>query len=145
MTSNNNLTPLSEHLCFSLYTTSRAIQRLYIPALEKHHLTYPQYLVLVSLYDLGKISIKRIGKELDLASNTLTPMLKRMEEYGLVKRERSKDDERIVLLTITNFGRTLREKVSDLPQILINKSGLSDGEWHDLTRLLEKLYQNIQL
>ena len=76
------------------YTTSRAIQRLYTPSLEKHHLTYPQYLILVSLYDLGKISVKRIGEELDLASNTLTPLLKRMEQHGLVKRERSQEDER---------------------------------------------------
>ena len=142
MTQNRNLTPLSDHLCFSLYATSRAIQRLYTPSLEKHHLTYPQYLILVSLYDLGKISVKRIGEELDLASNTLTPLLKRMEQHGLVKRERSNEDERVVLLTITELGKQVREEAYDLPQILLNKSQLSDEEWNDLTRLLEKLYQN---
>lgn len=142
MTQNKNLTPLSDHLCFSLYTTSRAIQRLYTPSLEKHHLTYPQYLILVSLYDLGKISVKRIGEELDLASNTLTPLLKRMEQHALVKRERSQEDERVVLLSITDLGKQVREEAYDLPQILLNKSQLSDEEWNDLTRLLEKLYQD---
>ncbi|HEY0222798.1 MarR family winged helix-turn-helix transcriptional regulator [Lactovum miscens] len=142
MTPNKNLTPLSDHLCFSLYTTSRAIQRLYIPSLEKHSLTYPQYLILVSLYDLGKISVKRIGEELDLASNTLTPLLKRMEQHGLIKRERSEEDERVVLLTITDFGKKIREESCDLPQILLNKSSLSDKEWNELARLLEKLHQD---
>lgn len=142
MTQNKNLTPLSDHLCFSLYATSRAIQRLYAPSLEKHHLTYPQYLILVSLYDLGKISVKRIGEELDLASNTLTPLLKRMEQHGLVKRERSNEDERVVLLTITELGKQVREDAYDLPQILLNKSQLSEEEWNDLTHLLEKLYQD---
>lgn len=144
MTSNKKLTPLSDHLCFSLYTTSRAIQRLYTPSLEKHHLTYPQYLILVSLYDLGKISVKRIGEELDLASNTLTPLLKRMEQRGLVKRERSNEDERVVLLTITDLGKKIREEAYDLPQILLNKSRLSDQEWDNLTELLQKLYQDTQ-
>ena len=105
MTKNKKLTTLSDHLCFSPYATSRAIQRLYTPSVEKHSLTYPQYLMLVSLYDLGKISVKRIGEELDLASNTLTPLLKRMEQHGLVKRERSNEDERVVLLTITELGK----------------------------------------
>lgn len=142
MASNKNLTPLSDHLCFSLYATSRAIQRLYNPSLEKYNLTYPQYLILVSLYDLGTISVKRIGEELDLASNTLTPLLKRMEQRGLLARERSKEDERIVLLTLTESGKKLREEACDLPQILLEKSQLSDDEWSTLTKLLEKLHHD---
>ena len=76
----------------------------------------------MSLYDLGTISVKRIGEELDLASNTLTPLLKRMEQRGLLARERSKEDERIVLLTLTESGKKLREEAYDLPQILLEKS-----------------------
>lgn len=142
MTSNKKLTPLSEHLCFSLYITSRAIQRLYTPSLDKHNLTYTQYLILVSIYDLEKITVKRIGEELELASNTLTPLLKRMEQHGLVKRERSKEDERSVLVTITELGKKVREDASDLPKILTDKTRLSVKELSDLNRLLIKLHQD---
>lgn len=139
------LTPLSDHICFSLYTTSRAIQRLYNPSLEKHHLTYPQYLILVSLYDLGEVSIKKLGEELDLASNTLTPLLKRMEQHGLIKRERSKSDERSVLIRITKQGIKKREDAYDLPNILLNRSSLSVKEWEEMTRLLDKLYADTRV
>ncbi|WP_431739932.1 MarR family winged helix-turn-helix transcriptional regulator, partial [Lactococcus petauri] len=70
------------------------------------------------------------------------PLLKRMEQHGLVKRERSNEDERVVLLTITELGKQVREDAYDLPQILLNKSQLSEEEWNDLTHLLEKLYQD---
>ena len=124
MKADKNLVPLNDH-CFSLYTTSRAIQRLYRPMLEKYGLTYPQYLILVILHDENTLSVKMIGEKLDLSSNTLTPLLKRMDQHGLVKRIRSKEDERVLLITITKLGKTTREEAYDLPNILLDRSTLS--------------------
>ncbi|HFC9356350.1 TPA: MarR family transcriptional regulator [Enterococcus hirae] len=142
MKTDKHLVHLDDHLCFSLYATSRSIQRLYHPTLEKHGLTYPQYLILVILYDENTLSVKTIGEKLDLSSNTLTPLLKRMEQHGLVKRIRSEEDERVVLITITNLGKTIREEAYDLPNILLERSTLSSSEWDELNRLLDRLFED---
>lgn len=142
MENEKKLTPLSDHLCFLLYVTSRSVQRMYNPSLEKNGLTYPQYLILVLLYDVDCLSIKALGEKLDLSSNTLTPLLKRMEQHGLVKRTRNTDDERIVLVTITDFGKQKRQDSYDLPAILLNHSSLTDLEMNELTRLIERLHED---
>lgn len=135
--------PLDDHLCFSLYATSRAIQKLYHDGLSANGLTYPQYLVLVSLYQYKKLSVKKLGELLSLDSGTLTPLLKRLEHENLVVRERSKEDERIVNVNLTDEGVKKREAVNDLPKILIEKSGLNREEWDDLENLSKKLFSNI--
>lgn len=142
MNSKKKLPPLSDHLCFSLYATSRAIQRLYHPTLEKNGLTYPQYLILVTLYDLKTVSLKELGEKLDLSSNTLTPLLKRMEQHGLVERLRSKEDERVVRITITDLGKSKREESYNLPDILLNRSSLTPEEMNELIRLIGRLYED---
>ncbi|RDX01146.1 MarR family winged helix-turn-helix transcriptional regulator [Listeria kieliensis] len=142
MRSKKKLPPLSDHLCFSLYATSRAIQRLYHPALEKNGLTYPQYLILVTLYDLETLPLKELGEKLDLSSNTLTPLLKRMEQHGLVERLRSTEDERVVRITITDLGKAKREESYDLPNILLNHSSLTSEEMNELIRLIGRLYED---
>lgn len=135
--------PLDDHLCFSLYATSRAIQKLYHDGLSKNGLTYPQYLVLVSLYQYKELTVKRLGELLSLDSGTLTPMLKRMENEKLVTRQRSKDDERVVNVRLTEDGDQKRQDVNDLPEILIEKSGFTKEEWDSLEGLSKKLFNNI--
>jgi len=135
--------PLDDHLCFSLYATSRAIQKLYHSGLSKSGLTYPQYLVLVSLYQYKELSVKELGDLLSLDSGTLTPLLKRLENEDLVVRQRSKQDERVVNVHLTEEGTKKREEVNDLPEILVEKSGFNKEEWNALEDLSKKLFSNI--
>ncbi|CAJ1196509.1 Organic hydroperoxide resistance transcriptional regulator [Companilactobacillus paralimentarius] len=135
--------PLDDHLCFSLYATSRAIQKLYHDGLSANGITYPQYLVLVSLYQYKNLSVKELGELLSLDSGTLTPLLKRLENEGLVVRKRSKEDERVVNVYLTEAGIQKREAVKDLPKALVGKSGFTKEEWDTLESLSKKLYKNI--
>lgn len=104
---------LDDQLCFALYSASLRIQAQYRPLLGAHGLTYPQYLVLLVLWEQDGLAVTDIGDRLGLEAATLTPLLKRMEFAGLVDRERSKDDERRVVVTLTTTGRELREPVSE--------------------------------
>lgn len=135
--------PLDDHLCFSLYATSRAIQKLYHEGLSKEGLTYPQYLVLVSLYQYKELTVKRLGELLSLDSGTLTPLLKRLENEGLVLRKRSKTDERVVNVQLTEKGSDKRESINELPEILVAKSNFTTDEWNTLENLSKKLFNNI--
>lgn len=135
--------PLDDHLCFSLYATSRAIQKLYHEGLSKNNLTYPQYLVLVALFEYKQVTVKQLGELLSLDSGTLTPLLKRMENEGLVVRERSSEDERVVNIHLTEAGKEKREQVNNLPETLVAKSGLTKMEWDSLENLSKKLFTNI--
>ncbi|ATO45322.1 hypothetical protein C5L30_000422 [Companilactobacillus farciminis] len=135
--------PLNDHLCFSLYATSRAIQKLYHDGLSANGLTYPQYLVLVALYEYKELTVKKLGALLSLDSGTLTPLLKRLEKENLVIRERSKSDERVVNVHLTDTGIKKRESVNDLPKIMIEKSGFTDEEWNTLETLSKKMFKNI--
>lgn len=109
---------LSEHLCFKTYAVSRYITGLYKPYLDEISLTYPQYLVMLVLWENGEINIGKIGEYLHLDNGTLTPLLKRMEKNGLVSRTRSTSDERIVLISLTDQGKKLKEKAKDIPEIV---------------------------
>ncbi|ALB29957.1 MarR family winged helix-turn-helix transcriptional regulator [Companilactobacillus heilongjiangensis] len=135
--------PLDDHLCFSLYATSRAIQKLYHDGLSANGITYPQYLVLVALYQYKELSVKQMGELLSLDSGTLTPLLKRLEHENLVVRQRSKEDERVVNVYLTEDGLKKREALKDLPQSLVSKSGFTKEEWDSLEDLTKKLYGNI--
>lgn len=135
--------PLDDHLCFSLYATTHAIQRLYHDGLSRNDLTYPQYLVLVTLYQYKELTVKKLGALLALDSGTLTPLLKRLEKENLVTRQRSKQDERVVNVTLTDIGTKKREAINDLPEILIDKSGFDKEEWNALESLSKKLFMNI--
>lgn len=135
--------PLDDHLCFSLYATSRAIQKLYHDGLSANGITYPQYLVLVSLYQYKQLSVKKLGELLSLDSGTLTPLLKRMEHENLVIRKRSKDDERVVNVKLTDLGTSKRKDINELPEILVAKSNFTADEWNTLEDLSKKLFMNI--
>ena len=105
--------PLAGQICFALYSASLAISRLYAPMLEQLRLTYPQYLVMVALWHQDRISVGQLGAQLRLESNTLTPLLKRMQAAGLLARKRSAEDERQVLVTLSDEGRALQARAAE--------------------------------
>ena len=119
---------LDNQLCFALYSTAHAFNRVYKPLLGRLGLTYPQYLVMLVLWERDDVPVKEIGERLFLDSGTLTPLLKRLEAAGLIKRTRSKDDERQVLIALTAQGLALRDKAKTLPQAILAASACSVGE-----------------
>ena len=133
---------LDDQLCFALYNASRALTRAYAPLLEPLGLTYPQYLVLLVLWERDGLPVKQIGERLSLDSGTLTPLLKRLEQQGLVERRRGQDDERIVRIHLTPEGRALRGKARKIPTELACRAGYelaTDRSVRDLVRLRDEL------
>ena len=110
---------LDNQICFPLYATSRMITRMYQPLLEKLGLTYPQYIVMLVLWETDELSVSEIGKRVQLNTNTLTPLLKRMQELNFISRRRSSEDERVVLVKLTKQGGELKSKALKIPQQLI--------------------------
>lgn len=131
---------LENQLCFPVYAASRLIIRQYQPFLDKIGITYPQYLVMLVLWEQDGISVNDITQKLILNTNTVTPLLKRMEGMGLISRERSGEDERKVLIRLTECGQSLKEDAALIPVEL--SSGLLSGEIcvTDLLDLKDKLY-----
>src|SRR5438445_8600724 len=119
---------LGNQLCFAVYSTGHAFNRVYKPLLDKLGLTYPQYLVMLVLWERDGVPVKDIGERLYLDSGTLTPLLKRLEAAQLVKRTRSTEDERQVLIALTSRGQALREKARAVPQSILAASACSLGE-----------------
>jgi DNA-binding MarR family transcriptional regulator len=125
---------LSNQLCFPLYAASRLTTKLYTPYLEELGITYPQYLVMLTLWQHEHLTVKEIGEKLFLESNTLTPLLKRLEQKELIKRTRSKMDERTVEISLTAQGEELKEEAKHIPEkiaesfgeIAIDKEGLDE-------------------
>jgi len=109
---------LRNQLCFPLYAASRQITRMYQPLLKELGLTYPQYLILLVLWESTELSVTEIGEKLQLNSNTLTPLLKRMETQGLLIRSRSVDDERIVRIQLTPEGEKMKDQAVKIPREL---------------------------
>src|SRR5580698_1903142 len=101
---------LDNQVCFAIYSTAHAFNRIYKPLLDRLGLTYPQYLVMLVLWERDDVAVKEIGERLFLDSGTLTPLLKRLEAADLIKRTRSTEDERQVLIALTAKGRALQEK-----------------------------------
>ncbi|CAH1197295.1 MULTISPECIES: MarR family winged helix-turn-helix transcriptional regulator [Paenibacillus] len=134
---------LNEHLCFSLYTCSRAISRLYRPLLEEMGITYPQYLVLLSLWESNGRTVKELGEQLDLDSGTLTPLLKRMEMNELIRRVRSTEDERVVLVLLTEKGLALKEQSDCIPSELLSASGMSIEDVSELNKTIKELVEKV--
>ena len=130
---------LENQICFPIYSVSRLITRAYKPYLEKLGLTYPQYLVLLVLWEEKKLSVNKIGRKLLLNTNTLSPLIKRMEKNELLTRTRSKDDERTVLVSLTEKGLSLKDKASSIPQELLNTLLNEDVELSDIILLKKTL------
>ena len=128
---------LDNQLCFAVYSASRAITRAYGPLLAEVGLTYPQYLTMLALWESGEpMTVGEISARLHLDSGTLTPLLKRLEQVGLLTRERDRDDERRVLIGLTAEGRALRERAATIPARLFPRLGLAPAE---LVRLRDEL------
>lgn len=119
---------LDNQICFAIYSTAHAFNRVYKPLLDRLGLTYPQYLVMLVLWERDDVPLKDIGERLFLDSGTLTPLLKRIETAGLIKRTRSSEDERQVLIALTPQGQALREKARTVPQSILAASACSIGE-----------------
>ena len=116
---------LGNQLCFAIYSTAHAFNRVYKPLLKGLGLTYPQYLVMLVLWERDGLSVKDIGERLFLDSGTLTPLLKRLEAAEFIKRTRSTEDERQVLIALTPRGQALREKARAVPQAILAASACS--------------------
>lgn len=130
---------LENQLCFPVYAASRLITREYQPFLEKLKITYPQYLVLMVLWGNDSIPVNDITKKLILNTNTITPLLKRMEQQGLIIRNRSDKDERKVLINLTEEGNKLKIEASQIPEELIKRLSDSELKIEDLIKLKESL------
>ncbi len=113
-----DLLKLDAQVCFALYAASRAVTRAYVPLLEPLGITYPQYLVMLVLWEEGPASVKQIGERLELDSGTLTPLLKRLEQQGLLVRRRDERDGRVVTIELTRKGRAMKEKARAIPEKL---------------------------
>ena len=134
---------LKNQLCFPLYACSRKIVSNYTPFLKPLGLTYTQYIVLMVLWEYESINVGKLGEILYLDAGTLTPLLKRLEKAGYVTRQRSKDDERVTIISITPEGEELKGKCKDIPLKLSSKgSAIDDSEAKELYRLLYKFLED---
>jgi len=119
---------LGNQICFAIYSAAHAFNRVYKPLLDRLGLTYPQYLVMLVLWEQDGVTVKEIGQRLHLDSGTLTPLLKRLEAAQLLKRARGTEDERQVLISLTPQGLALKDKARAVPQAILAASACSVGE-----------------
>lgn len=134
---------LDNQLCFALYSASLAMTKVYKPLLDSIGLTYPQYLVMLVLWEKEGLMVSEIGEKLSLDSGTLTPLLKRLETSGLVTRIRAVDDERRVHISLTAAGRALKLQAAAIPGCILNASQCSLPELAALTRQVQALRQQL--
>ena len=133
---------LANQLCFPLYAAARNVTGLYTPYLKPLGLTYTQYLVFLVLWEKDEISVTEIGEKLMLDNGTLSPLLKKMEQAGYIKRKRSREDERVVEITLTEEGKALQEKAKDVPAKVAACIDLEPEKAQTLYTLLYDLLDN---
>jgi len=134
---------LERQLCFAVYSTAHAFTRAYKPILDKVGLTYPQYLAMLVLWEKSELPVKTIGEKLDLDSGTLSPLLKRLEQNGLIKRTRDSRDERQVLVSLTPKGDAMRGEVDTIMGSIGDAIGCTLDEMTEIRKLLEGLRSNL--
>lgn len=132
---------LNNQLCFPLYAAARQVVSLYTPFLKPLGLTYTQYIVFLSLWEKDGVTVGELGSKLYLDNGTLTPLLKKLQTQGYVDRNRAQDDERVVLITLTDKGRALREQVKEIP---FKVASCFSYPVEDSIKLRELLYQLIE-
>ena len=135
---------LSKQLCFPLYACSREMIKLYKPFLDELGLTYTQYITMMVLWEHKAMTVKALGQALYLDSGTLTPLLKKLEEKGLVTRRRSDKDERNLIVTITESGEALRERALHIPAEMTKCVNLPREDIRELYRMLYKLLEYVK-
>lgn len=134
---------IDKQVCFALYSASNALTRAYRPILEQIDLTYLQYMTMLVLWKKAPMNVKDIGADLKLDSGTLTPLLKRLEQKGLVERKRSETDERARMITVTEQGFALRDKAMSVPNSIACKAQLELEDALTLKRICEQLTNNL--
>jgi len=135
---------LDQQLCFALYSTSLAMTKIYKPVLGELGLTYPQYLVMLVLWETDKLTVSALGERLTLDSGTLTPLLKRLEVAGFVARARDDEDERRVLVSLTDAGRRLRASAEGIPEKMLCATQCSIEEIQTLTARLHEMRTTLE-
>ncbi len=144
MEQNYEALKLEKQLCFPLYACSRHMIRLYKPFLDKLDLTYTQYITMMVLWERKAVTVKELGTELYLDSGTLTPLLKKLEERGLVNRRRSEADERNLIVTVTEKGMALRDPALPIPEEMTKCINLEKDEIRALYRMLYKMLEYVK-
>ncbi|MBW9115877.1 MarR family transcriptional regulator [Rhizobium cauense] len=134
---------LENQLCFAVYSTAHAFTRAYKPILDKVGLTYPQYLVMLALWEKSEQPVKAIGEQLDLDSGTLSPLLKRLEQGGLIKRTRDARDERQVIVSLSEKGRAMKGEVDTIMVAIGQAAGCTLEEMKTIRGLLKGLRANL--
>ena len=142
MEKNYDMLKLENQLCFPLYACSREIVKKYHPHLDEIGLTYTQYIVMMVMWEKKHVSVKELGEKLYLDSGTLTPVLKSLESKGLVTRTRSSEDERVLIVGITDEGESLKEQAAEIPPKIACCVALSPEEAGTLYKLLYKILGN---
>lgn len=138
-----NTAKLGDFMCFAIYSTNLAYSRVYKPVLEQLGLTYPQYVTIICLWEEDRQTVKGLSEKLFLEPSTMTPMLKRLEAMGYVRRERDTEDERSVRVSLTDSGRALREKAFDYREITARAAGLTPEEFRILQKAVVNLRTNL--
>ena len=142
--SNDELIKLENQICFPMYVASRMITRAYQPLLDEMGITYPQYLVLMALWEKDGQTVNEIAITLYLNTNTITPLLKRMEKNEIIARTRSKQDERKVIITLTDAGKALKEKAYCMPEEILGSTGFSTEGLGSLKKQLNALIEQME-
>ncbi|EOU1682323.1 MarR family transcriptional regulator [Clostridium perfringens] len=136
-----NILKLENQLCFRLYASSREVIKKYKPILDQYNLTYTQYLTMLVLWENEKITVKGIGKKLHLDSGTLTPLIKKLEKMNLVTKYRSKEDDRVVIVELTDEGRKLKDEMIDVPRKAFCSLGIEKEQILELKKNLDSLME----
>ncbi|MDD6192669.1 MAG: MarR family transcriptional regulator [Lachnospiraceae bacterium] len=139
MGKNYDALKLDNQLCFPLYAVSKEIVRRYKPFLDEIDLTYTQYITMMVLWENKQMSVKELGEKLYLDSGTLTPLLKRLEQKGLLTRQRDSRDERILMVNITKTGEKLKEQAVEVPQKMMGCVSLEAEDAKNLYRILHQM------
>lgn len=135
---------LSNQVCFPIYTLAKEVINQYRPILNDLDLTYPQYLVMLVLWEEGEQNVSEIGNQLFLDSGTLTPLLKRLEQKDIIERKRKADDERVVTISLTEHGKTLKEKAQCIPDRISETLGISTEDLVQLKQIIDKINSQIK-
>ncbi|MDF2833962.1 MarR family winged helix-turn-helix transcriptional regulator [Chryseobacterium indoltheticum] len=140
---NSESLKLENQICFPLYVIAKEITGLYRPFLDELDITYPQYLVMMVLWENDGLPVNHIGEKLYLDSGTLTPLLKRLEAKGLIIRKRKKEDERVVQVFISDLGKELQQKACEIPSKIYHKVGVSKEDWAELSNSVKKILNKL--
>jgi DNA-binding MarR family transcriptional regulator len=137
----DNPLALQEQVCFALAVASRSVVAMYKPVLEPMGLTHPQYLVMLALWEHEPVSVRELSRLLQLDPATLSPLLKRLESAGYLRRERNEHDERALAVELTSAGRSLRRRALDVPPAIVERLGLDLDELKELQRRLTRVIE----